>query len=120
LIEWLRAFALTQMVEMGAYAHASERPLRERLAIAFGASALTHPIVFFVIPHGVAAFRPTGDYRTDWWIGVAIAELFAFSAEAIWLAIFGTPPLAAIAWSFYANASSFCFGIFGYRRLDWS
>ena len=41
--QWLTAFALTQVVEMGVYANAPwgpDRPRRERLAIAFGGRRL--------------------------------------------------------------------------------
>lgn len=119
ILGWLRAFLLTQAVEMGVYAQASARPLRERLGIAFAASAITHPIVWFVIPELVRAWGPSGAWRTDWWIAVGIAEVFAVTAEALWLGVFGKPPGEAIAWSLAANAASFTIGLFLYLYMGW-
>ncbi len=121
---WLRAFLLTQTIEMGVYAHASgSRPLRERLAIAFGASAITHPIVWFVIPEAVrrllAQHGLSTGWQTDWWVGIAVAETFAFSAEAIWLALFGVRPAQAAAASLLANGASFTLGLFLYENMGW-
>ncbi len=119
LLHWLRAYLLTQMVEMGVYAQASARPLRERLAIAFGASAITHPIVWFVIVDAVALFVHTGSALTDRWIGIAVAEAFALTVEAGWLMLFGARPLTALGFSLLANGSSFTFGLFLYERGGW-
>lgn len=120
IVSWVRAFLLTQLVEMGVYARATpERPLRERLAIAFGASAITHPIVWFVIPELVRAWQPTGDWQRDWWIAVAIAEAWAVTGEAIWLSLFGRRVHVAFAWALGANAASFTIGLFLYRFMAW-
>lgn len=121
---WLRAFLLTQTIEMGVYTHATGgRPLRERLAIAFGASAITHPLVWFVIPEAVRGLLMrhgwSTDWQTDWWIAIAVAETFAFSAEALWLALFGVRPAQAAAASFLANGASFTLGLFLYQRMGW-
>lgn len=112
---WLLAFALTQVCEMGIYANAPgpERPLRERIAIAFGASAITHPIVWFVI---TPLYLPLD---LDWWTMVAIAEAFAFSAEAIWMMAFGHRALVAFGASLAANGLSFTIGLFCYEALGW-
>src|SRR5262249_35014609 len=58
LLEWIYAFLFTQAVEVPIYVFAlrggpetpPQRALAKRVLIAFGASALTHPIVWFVIP----------------------------------------------------------------------
>ncbi len=113
--QWLIAFVLTQVVEMGVYANVpgAARPLRERLAIAFGASGITHPIVWFVI-------APLyGPLHLDWWTVVAIAEVFAFVVEGIWLALFGHRVLVAFAASLVANGLSFTIGLFCYEVLGW-
>lgn len=121
LASWLRAFLFTQVVEMGVYTSATApRPLRERLAIAFAASAITHPIVWFVIPDTVRALALTGDVMTDWWIAIAVAETFAFSAEAVWLGLFGVRPREAAARAFLANAFSFTLGLVLYRFGLWA
>jgi hypothetical protein len=116
---WLRAFLFTQMIEMGVYVRATDRPLRERAAIAFAASAITHPLVWFVIVDVVRILELTGSYRTDWWIGVAAAETFAVLAEAAWLTVWRVRPFAALAWALGANAFSFTAGLFCYECLGW-
>ena len=117
---WLRAFLLTQTIEMGVYAHVmGARPLRERIAIAFGASAITHPLVWFVIPDAVRLAGSTGDWQTDWWIVIACAECFAFGAEALWLWLFGARPVHAVLASLLANGASFTLCLFLYERMGW-
>lgn len=110
---WLRAFLLTQVVEMGVYVHLPReaRPWPERAAIAFGASAVTHPVVWFVLPE---LARGLG-----WWSTVALAELFAFGVEALWLAAFGVRWPWALAGSLFANGWSFTLGLFCYALLSW-
>ena len=96
LARWAVAFALTQAIEMPVYWRALPgRPRRERLALAFGASGLTHPAVWFVIPsHAAISGVPT----------VLVAEAFAVLAEAAWLGALGVrQPLA---WSLLANGLS--------------
>lgn len=112
---WLTAFLLTQVVEMGVYVSVPgpERPLRERLAIAFGASAITHPLVWFVI---TPLYLPLG---FEWWTAVAIAEAFAFLAEALWLLAFSHPLKYAFTASAVANGLSFTIGLFCYELLGW-
>ncbi len=115
ILKWLLAFALTQSCEMGIYANVPgpERPLRERIAVAFGASAITHPIVWFVI---TPLYHPLG---LDWWTMVAIAEVFAFLAEAMWLMAFGHRWIVAFGASLAANGLSFTIGLFCYEALGW-
>jgi hypothetical protein len=118
ILRWLIAFVFTQCVEMGFYVNAfrAPRPLRERLAIAFACSAITHPIVWFVIPEvAQALFEQLGvtwGSTTQYWAGVALAESFAVLAEAALLAAFGVP--RALAWSLAANATSVVLGLYCY------
>lgn len=113
VLRWLTAFFFTQLVEMGIYVRAFpiERPLRERLAIAFSASAITHPLVWFVIPD------VTGSLGISWWPTVGIAETFAVVAEAALLACFGVR--APLLWALAANGTSFLIGLFCYTYLGW-
>jgi hypothetical protein len=112
VLRWLWAFVFTQLVETGIYVQATPtRPLRERLAIGLGASAITHPLVWFVIPDITQAFG------ISWWPTVAIAETFAVLVEAGWLAAFGVR--RAFFWSLAANMISFSLGLFGYTLLRW-
>ena len=100
---WLEAFVLTQVVEMPIYSVVAEGRWWKRLAIAFGASAITHPIVWFVI---MPNFGP-------YWTMVAIAEGFAFAAEAVYLRLLGVR--RAWLWALVANAASFGGGLLYYR-----
>lgn len=122
---WLRAFLLTQAVEMGVYVHATSpaRPRRERLAIAFGASAITHPLVWFVIIEatrlGLTELGVELPFQAAWWVGVGAAELFAVLGEALWLTLFGVRARSALGLSLLANGASFTSGLFVYQRLGW-
>ncbi|UJR82105.1 hypothetical protein [Sandaracinus amylolyticus] len=114
ILRWLAAFALTQCVEMGVYvqAHDAPRPLRERVAIAFACSGITHPLVWFVLLEvlgelGVRAY----------WGQVAITEGIVVLVEAAFLACFGVR--RALLWALAANALSVLFGFFCYTRLAW-
>ena len=79
MLSWLWAFALTQLIEVPIYVLAMRKhlPLARCLAVAFGASALPHPIVWFVIPRIWSL--PT------YWGMVVFAEVFAVVAEALYL-----------------------------------
>jgi hypothetical protein len=84
-MSWWVAFALTQSIEMPLYVWGTrdaELPVPWRVAIAFGASALTHPVVWFVLP---GLLMP----RLGYWGFFAVAETFAVVAEALYLRAFG-------------------------------
>ena len=94
---WLIAFAITQAVEVPIYGlGATER----KWGVAFGASLITHPIVWFVFPRYFPGSYP---------VMIACAELFAVAIEATWLATFGVR--RPIEWSFFANLASFSTGV---------
>lgn len=122
ILGWLTAFALTQCVEMGFYvnAHRAPRPRSERLAIAFACSAITHPLVWFVVQPAMeiaaGASEVSWSATTMYWAGVLVAETFAVLTEAGFLACFGVP--AALRWSLAANATSVILGFFCYLYLD--
>ncbi|MFO1326212.1 MAG: hypothetical protein U1F56_02550 [Rubrivivax sp.] len=98
LADWLPAFALTQAVEAPIYRWGA----RASWARAFGASALTHPLVWFAAP---ALLEPAVGYTAM----VAVAEAFAVGAEALWIGRGGvTRPLR---WSLIANAASLAVGL---------
>lgn len=90
---WLIAFAVTQAVEVPLYLRATER----KWVAAFGASLITHPIVWFLFPR----YWPRGHWETM----VACSVLFAVAVEAAWLASFGVK--RPIEWALLANAASF-------------
>lgn len=125
VLKWLVAFLLTQTIEMGVYTNllGDARPLRERLAIAFAASAITHPMVWFVIPPAMQALRHAlaieMPFDQWWWVTVAVSEAFAFGAEALWLSAFGLRPARAALASAMANGASFLVGLLCYQLLGW-
>lgn len=114
---WLWAFLLTELVEVPIYLRAllarddPERPFERvlpALLVAFGASALTHPIVWFVTPQLI-----TSSYV----LMVAAAETFAVLAEAAWLRAFGLR--RALWWALFANAASVLVGLTLRRLFGW-
>lgn len=81
---WLEAFALTQLLEVPVFLlgmRAAPLSWPMRVAVALGASALTHPIVWFVLP-------PLLGPRLGFWGYFGIAETFAVVAEWRYLAAF--------------------------------
>ena len=98
---WLSAFLVTQLVEVPIYHRAApSRWGSKRLYIAFGASILTHPIVFFVFPK--LGFE-------TYWTMVSAAEAFAVITEAIYLSRLGfSRPMTT---SLCANAASLGIGL---------
>jgi hypothetical protein len=94
---WAIAFLFTQMVEVPIYSVG----LRVGLLPAFGASAITHPILWFVIfPHLHLSYI---------WL-IVIGESFAFLVEAAYFAIVFRRRRALL-WSALANAASFSTGM---------
>lgn len=101
---WLAAFALTSIIEVPIYMRAllkregdapalASRPAA--LAVAFAASAITHPVVWFVMPRLIP-----GRYV----LMVLVAECFAIAVEAAWLRGFGLR--RALLWATFTNATS--------------
>lgn len=119
---WLSAFLFTQAVEIPIYLRAqlaprdgdqradAQRapPWPRALLVAFAASAITHPIVWFVIPRLIP-----GDYLTM----VAIAEAFAVLVEALWLRAWGLE--RPLTWALFANAASLSVGLLSRRMFGW-
>lgn len=114
LTAWLGAFALTQLVETPIHAAAlgPDRPWSRRLLLGFGASALTHPIVFLGFPR----LMP-GHFAGDYWTAVAAAEAFAVAVEALYLSRLGVA--RAIGWSLLANGASVVVGQLSRAAFGW-
>ena len=73
--DWSGAFLLTQLIEVPIYLRAARsQPLLKRAAYAFGASTLTHPIIWFCLPW------ETMPYATL----LILAEGFAIGTEGLW------------------------------------
>ena len=107
VLPWISAFLLTQLIECPIYRIALGKRSHAWL-IAFGASAMTHPIVFFGFPLL---------FPVDYWRGVATAEAFAVIGEAIWLSKFGVPN--SLTWTLLANALSAGIGLSLRAWIGW-
>ena len=106
---WLAAFLFTQAVELPVYLLATRgRPLPQRLALGLGASALTHPVVWWVIPR-----LPWETYRAYF----LAAEGFAVAVEALLLAAFRVR--RPLLWALVANAASVALGRLTRATLGW-
>lgn len=103
-LAWLGAFAFTQLVEVPVYRRAgcSWRG-------AFAASAITHPVVWFVI-------FPL--LRARYAEKVVVAEAFAVLVEALWLRVALKNP-RPLAWSLAANGLSFGLGMLSRYLFGW-
>lgn len=80
MIHWLTAFSLTQALEIPFYSWHLRRQvplLHHRLSYAFLASALTHPVVWFVFPKI--------HWFSSYWGMVLAAEAFAVIVEGTYL-----------------------------------
>ena len=78
-----------------------------RVWIAFGASTLTHPIVYWLFPLLPATYL----------VQVSYAEAFAVCIEAIWLHRFGVKH--SVWWALLANALSVGVGLLMRSTLGW-
>lgn len=103
-LAWLAAFAFTQAVEVPVYRRGGCS-----WAGAFGASAITHPVVWFVI-------FPL--LRVGYAERIVVAELFAVLVEALWLRVALKRP-RALGWSLAANGLSFGLGMLSRYLFGW-
>ena len=104
------AFTFTQLIEVPVYfyaLHELDLSKLKRISIAFGASAITHPIVWFIIP----VLLPSSYLAM-----VVVAETFAVIVEAVYLCAFGLR--MCFSWSLVANALSFSFGLLLGKLID--
>ncbi len=102
LARWAAAFAFTQIAEVPIYRHG----FGASFARAFGASAVTHPIVWLVVVES--------GWTASWTIRAIAGESFAVIVEAIWFGVtWGAR--RGVLWSLIANATSFGLGLVAYR-----
>lgn len=104
MLSWFVAFMVTQVFEMPVYWVATKS-----LRVGFLASAMTHPIVWFVFP-----LLPI-----PYWPMVALAETFAVLAEAAWLHANGIPRGKSFLWSLAANTLSASMGLLIRATTGW-
>jgi hypothetical protein len=103
MVRWLSAFVFTQVVEVPIWT----RAFGGRRWLAFAASALTHPVVWFVLPR----------LGLPYWAYVGVAEAYAVAVEALWAWRFGVR--RAWAWSLLANGASFGLGMLSRWAFGW-
>jgi hypothetical protein len=103
---WALAFALTQLVEVPIWMRAFPKPMRALKA--FGATAITHPLLWFV-------FVPM--WRGDWWTMFVVGELLVVAIESAYARALGVK--RPLAWSFVANGASAGLGLLLYSALGW-
>ncbi len=103
-LAWLKAFAFTQLIEAPVYRRAGCS-----WAGALAASALTHPALWFVI----FPYVPLGYVAK-----AVVAEVFAWTVEALWLRFALRVPRAWM-WSLLANGLSFSLGIASRALFGW-
>jgi hypothetical protein len=119
LRDWLAAFTFTQAVEIPIWAQAlrwdrrvapgdTPWPMWINVVIAFGASAITHPFVWFAFPR----YAP-GSY----WVMVIQAEAFAVLVEAAYTRAFGLR--WSLGWSLVANGASAGLGLLSRSIFGW-
>lgn len=129
--QWFWSFAFTQLVEVPIYLRALGGPDRvpappwpHRVGLAFLASALTHPYVWFVF-FALFYSRAYDDLAYRWpaldlhryAIYFIFAETFAVVVEALLLRACGLR--RALLWSLCANATSAGLGFLSRHYLGW-
>ncbi len=101
MIEWLAALALTQVVEVPIWLRAGRSTissLGKNFLCAFGASAMTHPVLWFAFPW----------HWGNYWAVLIAAESFAVVTESFWAKWWGLPYPWRV--SLLANACSWVIG----------
>jgi tetrahydromethanopterin S-methyltransferase subunit E len=104
-VSWLGAFLLTQAIELPIYVlgtRGTTLSLPWRLAIGLGASAVTHPVVWFVLRDHLS---PVIGFPALF----VLAETFAVVTEALYLRAFDVPRPWRL--SLLANATSASVGL---------
>lgn len=109
---WLSAFFVTSCIEAPLYAVAcrsrqSPRPMRwpSVVVVALGASAITHPPLWFGLIWLDQTHLPND---LEWTVSVAVAELAVVAVEGAWLRLWRVP--FAWRWAFGVNAASVAVG----------
>jgi hypothetical protein len=100
------AFVFTQIVEVPIY----RRGLDVAFWAAFGASAITHPLVWI--------FMGSGVWRAPWRYQVLVAESFAWLVEAGYFR-FAFGRRRTLLWSLVANGASYGMGLLARTLFGW-
>lgn len=104
---WLRAFLLTALIEVPivlALTREGPVPTPRRLALAFFAQLVTHPLVWYVFPN-LSGLSHTST--------LVLSELWAWLGEAVFYAVALAPirPARAVGVAALANGASFGVGL---------
>ncbi|MFM2418153.1 MAG: hypothetical protein RL385_2876 [Pseudomonadota bacterium] len=97
LLRWIFAFLFTQAVEVPIY----KRMLGVTVLRAFGASAITHPLLWFVVFPQLS-----GSYTEK----VVVSELLVWLSESLYFAA-GAGTVRALKIAFLANGLSLALGL---------
>lgn len=108
-------------LDLGSAQPSPKTALWKCLLLGFGASAITHPFVWFFFPYwGERLFLPfwDGDLAGLYWsVTVPLAEIFAFTTEGLYLRALRVR--GWLAWALLANAISFGLGLFSRELFGW-
>jgi hypothetical protein len=107
LAHWAVAFSFTQIVEIPIY----RRMLDARFFEAFGASAITHPLLWFVFVPLVRGHLSYAEYA-------AVGEILVVLVEAAYFGFVFKRKRALVA-SLSANAASFALGLLSNALFGW-
>jgi hypothetical protein len=107
LAHWAVAFAFTEIVEVPIY----RRILDAKLIEAFGASAITHPVLWFVYVPLVRGHLSYAAYA-------ALGETLVVLVEAAYFA-FAFKRKRALVASLAANSASFALGLLSNALFGW-
>jgi hypothetical protein len=109
VLRWALAFAFTEIVEVPIY----QRILGAGLAEAFGASALTHPALYFV-------FVPLARGRLSYVQYAILGEALVVLIEAAYFALLFRRGVArSLVASLIANGASYGLGLLAHRLFGW-
>ena len=103
---WAFAFAMTQAVEVPIWMRAHTKRLR--FVKSFGASALTHPLLWWI-------FMPM--WHGSYVASVLVGEALVIAIEAAYARTLGVK--RPLVWSIVANAASTAVGFAVYYALGW-
>lgn len=113
LVDWLRAFVITNAVELpivvGYVLAPSALKVGRRVSVSLFVQLASHPAVWFIFPR----------LGMTYWVTVVVSELWAFLSEAAFYGlVLRVPPRRAVIGALAANAASFGTGLALYQ-LGW-
>lgn len=120
---WLLAFAITQIIEVPIYYCFC---VPKRFWVAFGASAITHPLLWGFVPdlwqnHGWTVVQMAGGWldspRAQDIFVTTEAELAIVVIEGLWFHALGAKN--PFLWSLIGNSASCGFGLFLQATIGW-